>query len=127
MRHTTLPHSFLSLPVPPPPPASGKGSSVQSSGGSFLELPRCRIALQAEGGRFFSCFFVSFPLSSSHPIPVVQKLRFRRAQGYAFCAYPPRILEQFCRCDSEHPPPTPPNTPVICKQAAPRVWRWRLN
>lgn len=107
MRHTTLLHSFLNLPVSL---ASSKESSVQSSGGSFLELPKHRNALQAQGGQSFSCSFVSFLLSSFHPIPVAQKLQISGVHKGTLCMLttPTPILEPFCRCDSEHFPPAHP-------------------
>lgn len=55
---------------------------------------------------FFSRSFVSFPLSSfPFHSSRSETVHFRRAQGYVFCVYPPRILEPICRCDSEHRPP----------------------
>lgn len=109
MHHTTLLHSFLSLAAPPPPrPASGKGCSLQSSGGSFLELPKGRIALQAEGGQISSCSFVFFPFSSFHPIPVLQKPYISGVhKDMPSVLTTPPIPELFRRCDSNCAPTQP--------------------
>lgn len=89
MRHATLLHSFLNSLVSP---ASSKGSSVQSPGGSFLDLPKCRIALQAKEDPCLFVSFVSFPLISLLPFPSQSPSIFKSqacAQGYTICTYPP--------------------------------------
>lgn len=88
MRRATL-HSFLSSLVSP---ASSKGSSVQSPGGSFLELPTRRIVLQAKGGPCLFFSFVSFPLISLLPTTFQSPRNLTSqacAQGFAICTYPP--------------------------------------